>query len=59
MSFTVIARKALDMEYLVFKVRPISEGIPLSKTVAKKCGGMFDDQPILFSSLYSFIASCW
>ena len=35
-----IARRALDMEFLVFKVRPISEATSLSKTIAKKCGGI-------------------
>ena len=39
-AYCGIARKALDMEFLIFKVRPISEATSLSKTVAKKWGGI-------------------
>lgn len=35
-----VARRALGMEFLVFKVRPISEAASQSKVVAKKCGGI-------------------
>lgn len=37
-SSASLAYKALRMESLIFKVRPISEATSQSKTVAKKCG---------------------